>query len=567
MSAITSPRANVPAAAGAIKTITARQLADRLREKHELAVIDVRELARHVDDGHLLLSIPLPLSQLEIQADALLPHRGAPVVVYDSGDHTDDHTGNRSGEVGLAQRAAARLVAAGYRDVAVLDGGVRAWRDAGLEVYTGWHVLSKAFGEFVEHAYGTPHIPAEELKSRIDRGEDLIVLDGRNIDEFYNFSIPGAHACPNAELPYRVHDLVPSRDTLVVVNCAGRTRSIIGAQALINTGLPNRVVALENGAMAWLKAGYPLNTKHHNTAPPPTPAGLAKARQSTAALRRRFAIQDLDRAGLQALRADPDRTLYVLDVRTREEFRDGHLPRSVWAEGGQLIQATDQWIATRHARVVLVDDRDGVRAAITASWLIQLGWDDVYTYGLDPATDALELGAGQRAVLGLPAAATPITAEALCQGLEARRLAVFDFSPSPLYRVSHIPGARFALRSRIDQRLLDAAADRDIVVVASDPALARLAAADIAALAGADRVRVLAGGNLAWRDNGGELLGAEDLHWHDPADDVWLSPYFREDRIAAFDTYIDWEVGLIDQLKRDALVSFQRYDDIAGRAS
>ncbi|WP_051237376.1 rhodanese-like domain-containing protein [Ottowia thiooxydans] len=547
MSAILAAVPDAIAPAVTIKTISARQLVARLQDSREIAVIDVRELARHVDDGHVLQSIPLPLSQLELQVDALIPRRDTPVVVYDAGFE------------GLAERGAQRLIEVGYRDVALLSGGVQGWRDAGFEVYTGWHVLSKAFGEFVEHAYGTPHIPPEELKSLLDSSADLVVLDGRNIDEFYNFSIPGAHAVPNAELPYRVHDLVPSKDTLVVINCAGRTRSIIGAQALINTGLPNRVVALENGAMAWLHAGYPLNTKHHNTAPTPSHAGLQKALRSISQLRERFAIQEVDRSELDALRADTSRTLYLLDVRTREEYQDGHLPLSVWAEGGQLVQATDQWIATHHARVVLIDDRNGVRSAITASWLIQLGWKDVYTYGLDTATDALEIGPGRRSAVGLPAPASQITTDELKEGLDAKKISLFDFSGSQSYRASHIPGAQFALRSRIDQRLLDAAAGRDIVVVAADPALARLVAADIARIAGNDKVRVFAGANQAWKDSGQTLQGADHAQWHDPADDVWLSPYFREDRFGAFKTYIDWEVGLIDQLKRDTTISFKHY--------
>ena len=39
------------------------------------------------------------------------------------------------------------------------------------------------------------------------------------------------------------------------MNCAGRTRSIIGAQSLINAGLPNKVIALKNGTMGWHLAG------------------------------------------------------------------------------------------------------------------------------------------------------------------------------------------------------------------------------------------------------------------------------------------------------------------------
>ena len=50
--------------------------------------------------------------------------------------------------------------------------------------------------------------------------------------------------------------MAPKPETLVVVNCAGRTRSIIGAQSLINAGVPNKVVALRNGTMGWNLAGF-----------------------------------------------------------------------------------------------------------------------------------------------------------------------------------------------------------------------------------------------------------------------------------------------------------------------
>ena len=101
-------------------------------------------------------------------------------------------------------------------------------------------VIGKAFGEFVEHRYGTPHLSVRDLKARVDAGENLVVLDSRPEPEFRNFSIPGAIDLPGAELVHRFHAAVSDASTLVVVNCAGRTRSIIGAQALINAGVPWR---------------------------------------------------------------------------------------------------------------------------------------------------------------------------------------------------------------------------------------------------------------------------------------------------------------------------------------
>lgn len=537
---------STPGAADHASSIQAAELADALQQAGEIAVVDVRELARHVDDGHLIHSAPLPLSVLEIRAPSLIPRKTTPVVVYDADGGA------------LSALAARRLRALGYTGVRVLSGGVDGWRADGREVYTGLHVLSKAFGEFVEHTYGTPHIPPDELKTLLDDGSDVVLLDGRNLEEFYKFSIPGAHACPNAELPYRVHDLVSSDRTLVVVSCAGRTRSIIGAQALINTGLPNRVVALENGAMAWFKAGYPLRNQHSNPAPAPSDAGRDKSRQAARALRERFAIASIDSAGLQALRDDSTRSLYVLDVRTAAEFEAGHLPGSLWAEGGQLVQATDKWIATRHARIVLVDNGDGVRSAITASWLIQLGWNEVHTYALQPARDTVQPSAAPSPAAAGTTAASDILPRDLHARLDADTIALFDFSPSPTYRAGHIPGARFALRSRIDARLEEALAGRDIAIVAADPVLAALAAEDIRAQTGRE-VFIVKGGTQAWQDAGLPLSGEAEADWHDAPDDVWLSPYFREDRIRAFDTYIEWETGLIDQIRRDPSVSFQPF--------
>jgi len=525
--------------------IGADELVARLAEPGEIALLDVRELGVHDQAGHILLSVPLPLSQLELRIAALVPRRSTKVVVYDSGHE------------GLAERAARRLAGFGYSDVAILAQGVEGWRAAGLEVYTGVNVFSKAFGEFVEHAYGTPRLSARIVKQKLDAGEDVLVLDGRTLREFDNFSIPGAHACPNAELPYRVHDLIRSPETLVVVNCAGRTRSIIGAQALINAGLPNPVVALENGTMAWLAEGFELNSGIINAAAKPSAAGLAKAREAAERLRTRFGIRSIDRTGLEALVAEQQtRSLFRLDVRTREEYEAGHLPGSAWAEGGQLVQATDQWIGTRHARVVLIDDEDGARAAITASWLIQLGFDDVFVHAIDPARDVLELGAQPALVVGqLPTVRSVSVTE--LQRLLASDATLLDVSDSPTYKAGHIPGARFAIRARLAQGVARLPGAGPIVVTAENPAPARLAAADLGAVTERD-VAVLAGGNAAWRAAGlAEETGPVALH--DEPEDVWLSPYQQPDRFAAFRRYLDWEIDLVNQIGRDRTVSFKTF--------
>src|SRR5271170_4876958 len=357
--------------------ITPAELRGRFRSAGEIAIADAREEG-NFHEGHLLMASCLPLSRLELLAPGLLPRRSAPIVVCDDGE-------------GLADRAAARLIEGGWSDVSVLAGGVGAWAAAGYPTYSGVHVPSKAFAEVVEHEYGTPWISAEELAQRQQRGETLAIFDSRSYEEYHTNSIPGAVSVPGAELVYRFDELVPSPDTFVVVNCGGRTRSIIGAQALRDAGVPNQVVSLKDGTMAWHLAGFDVVAGATGRFPPVSPEGIAAARQRAETVARRFGVPSIDRATLALWQREAEqRTLYVLDVRDPAEYRAGHLPGSLMAPGGQLVQETDSWLGTWGARVVLVDDT-GVRARMTASWLKRMGWDAAV---LEGGHDGVELERG-----------------------------------------------------------------------------------------------------------------------------------------------------------------------------
>ena len=344
--------------------LSAQDLKQRIRAGDELALLDLREEGPF-SKAHLFHARSMPLSRLELRVAAALPRRGVPIVAMDG-----------EGE-GLAERGAKRLAALGYGNLAVLDGGLAAWVAAGYEVFSGINVPSKAFGEIVEQTCGTPHIAASDLKALIDEGRAPVILDSRPFEEFHTMSIPGGIDTPGAELVYRVHDLVADPETPVVVNCAGRTRSIIGAQSLINAGLPNPVMALENGTMGWQLAGLTLDHGQDRRAPVPSVAGLEKAKAAAAGVAERFGVRRITMEGLADWQAEAEvRTLYLLDVRTPEEFEAGHLPGSRSAPGGQLVQASDEYLGVLGARIVLIDDT-GVRATMTASWLLQMGWTEV----------------------------------------------------------------------------------------------------------------------------------------------------------------------------------------------
>src|ERR1700761_1301305 len=328
----------------------------------ELAVVDVRE-ELIFSQSHLLLARSVPLSRFELKFAQLVPRRGTRIVLCDDDD-------------GLAPRAAAILGRNGYTDVCILAGGIAAWGAAGFELFSGVNVPSKAFGEYIEHANDTPNIGADELAKLIGDRADIVVLDSRPYDEYSRVSIPTSTNVPGAELVLRARDLAPSPDTMVVVNCAGRTRSIIGAQSLINAGVPNKVVALRNGTMGWSLAGFACDSGKNRRAPDVSQQTLDWAQTAARGVAAKCGVGRIERATLDAWRGDAMRTLYIFDVRDPAEYEAGHLPGAISAPGGQLVQATDQYAGTLGARIVLVDDV-GVRAAMTGSWLRQMGWRDV----------------------------------------------------------------------------------------------------------------------------------------------------------------------------------------------
>src|ERR1043166_9169398 len=416
------------------RRIGAAALRAMLLDGEELALIDVRE-ERIFSESHLLFARSVPLSRLELRFKRLVPRLTTRIVLADDND-------------GLAERAAAVLSEAGYSDLHILDGGIAAWEAAGFELFSGVNVASKAFGGFVEHARGTPSIGPQELDALMRSGADMVVLDSRPFDEYARVSIPTGVNVPGAELVLRIHYIMPSPDTLVVVNCAGRTRSIIGAQSLINAGVPNKVVALRNGTMGWSLAGFRPDSGKSRRAPDVSHGGLAWAKSAAEAVARKLGIKSIDEAALARLRADQSRTLYLFDVRDPAEYAAGHVAGALSAPGGQLVQATDQYAGTLGARIVLVDDAE-VRAVMTASWLRQMGWRDVFVL----AEAGTETGTPTAPVLGAAPRDLAIDCAALADLMSKGEATVIDLSLSPAYRKAHIPGAWFAIRSRLARAL------------------------------------------------------------------------------------------------------------------
>ncbi len=338
----------------------------------EFAVIDPRA-AEDFSRGHLLAASNLPLGVLENRIVAAVPRKQTLCLLCDDG-------------CGEAETAAELLEAAGYSSVAIVHGGLDAWKKSGGTVFTGSSVPGKAFGEFVEKFCGTPSMTAAELHHRMQRDEPVLLLDSRTAEEHESYCIPGAILCPGAELLYRVLPIV-NADTDIIVHCGGRTRSIIGAQTLIDAGCKN-VHALENGTMAWQFEQLELESGNRDALPEPDGKSQILVRAIADQLTERWHIDRLD-----SITAHEQRNRYLIDVRSREEYLAGHLQGSMHVPGGHLLQNVDRYLVVRNAVVVLIDS-DWVRAVTTAVWLRRMGWRRVYVFTIKAGREQLESGPG-----------------------------------------------------------------------------------------------------------------------------------------------------------------------------
>ncbi len=512
-----------------IGRVSPATLREWITDGRELALLDAREEGEF-GQAHLFWAVPCPLSRAELRAPLLLPRMAVRTVCVDDGR-------------GVAERLAEFLLSKGADDVHVLHGGTGAWEAARFVLFSGVNVPSKAFGEWVEHNYGTDSVDAPELRSWLDEGRSVVVLDSRPLEEFRRMSIPGAINVPGGELVYRVGDLAPDPTTPIVVNCAGRTRSIMGAESLRRAGVPNPVLALRNGTMGWELAGLEVargRTERYREGRPAT-ADLALAR--AAGFAEASGVGVIGPLDLDRFEEDPDRTVYVLDVRDPSEYARRHRPGSRNAPGGQLIQTTDAWIGVRGARIALLDD-DGVRARMAGAWLRQMGHRDVFVVegGLDDLAE--------------PGPAVDLVPEADETDTVPDGALVLDVARSTEFRAGHIPGAVWGLRTRLHGLRDRLGAAPAVVVTSPRGVVARLAAPEVSGLTSAP-VAVLRGGTAAWAAAGRPLVASPD----DPPDqacvDVFLRPYDRNSGVEeAMRAYLQWEVDLLREVERDGTVAF-----------
>lgn len=523
--------------------ISATEAARRLHAGQEVAFLDVRE-AGQFGESHPLFAIPAPWSQLELTIGTLVPRRSVPVMLLDAGD-------------GVAQRAATRLTEAGYADVSVIDGGVAAWQAAGLGLFKGVNVPSKTLGEMAEQVWHPPMLTPEHLADWRQRDRAFRLFDARPPVEYAKMRVPGAVCLPNGELAHRIASDPDAGTQPVVVCCAGRTRGIIGAVGLMLSGHPGEIYALENGTQGWALAGHTL--ERGNTAdayPDLDEAAYAASVAAADRLMARFGVRQVSSAEVPALLADPQRTTYLLDTRSAPEASADPVAGAVNAPGGQLVQATDQWVGVRKARLVLCCD-SGLRSALAAFWLRQLGYDPL-VLRIDDALRQADLPAPAR--LAVPKLSKISAGAALDllhrPGIKAEGALLLDLRGSMAFRKRHVPGATWIVRPMLPSLLDRARAAGQVLLLADEDAMAALVASDLRE-SGVTRVALVDGGIAALSAAGAALESSPSMPDDAEAIDHLFFVHDRHDgNLDASRRYLEWETGLLAQLSPQERAEF-----------
>lgn len=515
--------------------ISPQSLDRLLKSDARFALIDVREPGEY-NSAHIPGASLLPRRDLEFQTALAVPHKATPITLC-----CDD--GRRSA------LAAATLERMGYADVSTLAGGINRWVTQDYPTEWGVNVPSKDFGERVEVQNGVPEIDAVELRRRIERGDEIVILDTRTPEEYRRLCIPGGRSVPGGELALRITDIADglSDDATVVINCAGRTRSIIGTRVLQRMGLPN-VVGLKNGTAGWTLAGYALEEGADRLdLPEPSPDALAAAEAYADRLAQEDGVRWLDAAGLDALMqrraAEP---IYLIDVRTSDEYAAAHIPGFRWFAGGQAVQRSDDVAVVKNCPIVFCCD-GRARAGVAASWYRQMGHAEVYAVrgGVTEwrrSGGSLAQGHPKPAPYGLDAAKAAVKRISAAQLQANADAAVIFVDTSAQFAQAHIRGSRWIPRGWLEFQIADIAPNKasPLIITCADGVSSTLAGATLADMSYTDAA-VLDGGVSAWRQAGFEVEQGLAGVMSPPADAL---PAGTDRTTADMMNYLRWEIDL-----------------------
>ncbi|MEY4945985.1 MAG: hypothetical protein RIR22_686 [Planctomycetota bacterium] len=98
-----------------------------------------------------------------------------------------------------------------------------------------------------------------DVKSRLDKGEKLLLIDVREESEFATDHISGAIHLSKGVIERDIELAVPDLATEIILYCGGGFRSALSAENLARMGYSN-VISMDGGIRVWRENGFPLTS-------------------------------------------------------------------------------------------------------------------------------------------------------------------------------------------------------------------------------------------------------------------------------------------------------------------
>lgn len=467
----------------------------------EVALFDVREEGAF-GRGHPFWAVSLPVSEIEARLADLVPRLTVPIVVYDDGE-------------GYAERAYDRITALGYRDIAILTGGLTSYAHQG-EIFHGVNVPASAFSELVAAKYRLPLIPAEEIRQRHADGHDIRLVQCRTVEPVSRRSNGPALHVLDGTIFARVHALPRASDTLIVIAGADRPLSILVARGLIVTGLTNPVAVVVDSMDTRPATSSHSRKSLRRLESARLPDVSEAPKQVTREIMARVNARTIDSATLERFLAEEEqRTLYLLDLRSPADYAESHPHGFTNAPMPALLRCPETWIAVRGARVILHDPL-GISAAIVTDWLCQMGYD-AYRLAEGAIRDAArEVRSAEDEVRVTDDTITPKALHRI-----RSQVTILDLARSPIYRERHIVGSLLASGPRLAEQIANLTGDGPVVLTSPNGIVAEANLAEARRLT-QRCVKALIGGTEAYAAAGYRLETGEG-RVIDPPDDIAVS--------------------------------------------
>ena len=313
-------------------------------------LIDCRERRDYVH-GHWFGSNNIPLSILPIRLPFLCSDQDFPIYFLDWGD--------------AASVVALRLIEKlGYQNVTPQK--TTQPTEPVVGYVQGEYVWSKAFGEIVAHQSDILEVTPQQYMTDYQHAQ---LVDVRPAGEYNRFTLPSSVNLPNSLLLANMEQLGHNAD-MVLLHCAGRTRSIIGAHTIKAAGYRGDFGIFRGGTQAWEIDGF---TREHGANR--TIGENIESAESVANFLKQWQIPStqIQPTEISAfIETKSDHLMFDVSDDTANGVLVGE--NIIKVSGTNLVQQTDRSIARYHLPILLIDNASGSRAAFAAYWLSRMGF-------------------------------------------------------------------------------------------------------------------------------------------------------------------------------------------------